>query len=189
MNISLMQSRPAAALLALLALTLWSLQGVANAAETVDLGGKVLRPDEIRQGLFPDEECEQLKAAGFKCMGFKPPVRYSLPATAFKLGSAELPDSLKKQLDSFAEVLRARQDNEHKVRVEGHADATGDPKGNLDLSRRRAEAARVYLVDQGVSPALVTAVGVGDRELVDSRNPASAANRRVVIGRDTAETK
>jgi len=61
----------------------------------------------ISEGLFPEDACEQLKAAGFKCMGFKPAVRYSLPATSFKLGSAELPETLKKQLEVFAEV-RAR---------------------------------------------------------------------------------
>lgn len=158
----------------------------AHAGQAVDLGATVPSADEIRQGLFPDEECEQLKAAGFKCMGFKPPVKYSLPATAFKVGSAELPDSLKKQLDAFADVLRARQDTDHKVRVEGHADASGDAKVNLELSQRRAEAARQYLISKGVNSNIVLAVGVGSNELVDAANPLSAANRRVVIGRDSA---
>lgn len=172
------------AALALGVASLWLAATPARADDAVDLGSKVLDPEEIRKGLFPDEECEQLKAAGFKCMGFKPPVRFSLPANSFQLGSAELPDTLKKQLDGFAEVLRARQDKDHKVRVEGHADASGDAKANLDLSRRRAEAARQYLVQKGVDGDLVKAVGVGDHELVDARNPTSAANRRVVIGRD-----
>ena len=49
-----------------------------------------------------DSQAEQLKAAGFKCMGFKPAVRFSLPTATFKIGSAELPDLLRQQLDRFA---------------------------------------------------------------------------------------
>src|ERR1700761_6978305 len=71
----------------------------------VDVGAAIPDVDAIRQGLFPDDECHQLAAAGFKCMGFKPPVRFSLPAVSFKLGSAELPDVLKRQLDQFAQAL------------------------------------------------------------------------------------
>ena len=41
--------------------------------------------------------------------GMKPAVRYSLPASSFKVGSAELPELLKKQLDVFAEVLRGKK--------------------------------------------------------------------------------
>jgi len=153
--------------------------------ETVDLGSRSPSANDINQGLFPDDECEQLKAAGFKCMGFKPPVRFSLPAVSFKVGSAELPDPVKKQLDTFADALRNRQNVDRKVRVEGHADASGDTAVNLEISQRRADAAKQYLVSKGVNPDLINAVGMGTKELKDSKNPMAAENRRVVIGRDT----
>ncbi|MBQ0961576.1 OmpA family protein [Ideonella sp. 4Y11] len=166
-------------------LALGCVGGQALAADDgVELGNKVPSANDIEQGLFPDDECEQLKAAGFKCMGFKPPVRFSLPAATFKLGSAELPEVLRQQLDAFANVLRNRRATDRKVRVEGHADASGDMAANLELSQRRADAAKQYLVDKGVSPDLVMAVGMGAKQLKDPRNPNAAENRRVVIGRE-----
>ena len=169
-----------------ISLAAWlALAGSARAAdESVDVGNRVPTADDIQQGLFPDDECEQLKAAGFKCMGFKPPVRFSLPAMSFKIGSAELPEVVMRQLDAFANVLRNRRNTDRKVRVEGHADASGDPAVNLDLSQRRADAAKQYLVGKGVNPALVNAVGMGAKAPKDARNPTAAENRRVVIGRD-----
>ena len=161
--------------------------GAVHAADdAVDVGTAIPDVDTIKSGLFPDDECRQLAAAGFKCMGFKPPIRFSLPAVSFKLGSAELPDVLKHQLDQFAQALGGRTAADDKVRVEGHADASGDAVVNDDLSRRRAENARDYLIRQGVDGGLLVAVGVGSRDLKDPANPEAATNRRVVIRRDAA---
>lgn len=164
------------------------LQAPAWADDTVDLGNQVPDAKTIQQGLFPEDECEQLKAAGFKCMGFKPAVRFSVPAVAFKLGSAELPDGVKQQLDAFANVLRTRGGSgKAQVRIEGHADATGDPATNQDLSQRRAEAARQYLIAKGVDASLLNAVGVGSRDLKNPTKPEAAENRRVTVGREPVQ--
>ena len=98
-------------------LALFQLGVGAQSAGVVDAGQAVLDPKAIAEGLFPEDECEQLKAAGFKCMGFKPSMRYSLPATSFKVGSAELPDLLKKQLEVFADVLKTRRGSGKVVRI------------------------------------------------------------------------
>ncbi len=155
-----------------------------RAGDTVDVSGGLPKAEAIQEGLFPDDECEQLKAAGFKCMGFKPAVRFSLPAVTFKVGSAELPDPLKLQLDAFAEVLKTRSSTAQKVRVEGHADASGAPAANLELSQRRAEMAKQYLVEKGVKAELLIAVGMGATEPKPGTSPSSPENRRVVIGRE-----
>lgn len=154
--------------------------------DTVNLGSAVPSAQDIQQGLFPDDECERLKANGFKCMGFKPPVRFSLPSSSFKVGSAELPEGIKRQLDAFAAVLKGKSGAGRTVRIEGHADASGEPAVNDVLSQRRAEAARDYLVSQQVSPDLLKAVGLGSKAPVDPGKPLAAVNRRVVIGRDQA---
>jgi len=156
----------------------------AQADETIDLTGKTLSVTDAQNGLFPDDACEDLKAHGFKCMGYKPPVKYSLPAASFRLGSAELPATLRNQLDVFAEALRGKTGNDHAVRIEGHADASGSAAGNKALSQRRAEAARTYLVARGVAPGMLKAVGLGSEDLIDQQHPRDATNRRVVIGRD-----
>lgn len=155
------------------------------AAETLDVGSSVPNSAAVSEGLFPEEKCEQLKAAGFKCQGFKPSVRYSLPATSFKLGSAELPDQLKKQLDVFAEVLKARRGSGKVVRIEGHADASGAAEFNELLSQRRADAVKAYLVSLGADETMLATVGAGAKEPKNAANPLAAENRRVEIGRAT----
>jgi OmpA-OmpF porin, OOP family len=157
----------------------------AAAQDAVDVGQSVPDAKSVEEGLFPEDACEQLKAAGYKCMGFKPAVRYSLPASSFKLGSAELPDVLKKQLEVFAEVLKSKRGASKAVRVEGHADASGAAAFNMQLSQKRAEAVRDYLVQLGADPTLILPVGVGTAAPKNSKDPFAAENRRVEIGRAT----
>ena len=162
-------------------------QQAAGASAAVDMGQTMPDAKAVAEGLFPEDQCDQLKAAGFKCMGFKPSMRYSLPATSFKVGSADLPDSLKRQLEVFADVLRARKGTGKVVRIEGHADASGNADANQQLSQRRAEAVRDYLVDKGADGSMLAPVGVGASSLKNAKDPFSAENRRVEIGR--AETR
>jgi OOP family OmpA-OmpF porin len=160
--------------------------GAVRAADagTVDIGTSMPSVKDVQQGLYPDDECEQLKANGYKCMGFKPPVRFSLPSASFKVGSAELPDGIKHQLDVFAQALKGKSGATRAVRIEGHADASGTDAANEVLSLKRAEAARGYLIDHGVAAEQLKAVGVGSKDLLDDKKPLSPRNRRVVIGRE-----
>ena len=152
-------------------------------SSAVDMGQTVPDAKAVAEGLFPEEACEQLKAAGYKCMGFKPAVRYSLPASSFKLGSAELPDPLKRQLEVFAEVLKGKRGSGKMVRVEGHADASGAAAANLSLSQRRAEAVKEFLVELGADPLMLEPVGVGANAPKNAKDPFAPENRRVEIGR------
>lgn len=140
----------------------------------------------VAEGLFPEDACEELVKAGFKCMGFKPAVRYALPATAFRVGSADIPDGLKRQLEVFAQVLSAKRGNGKAVRIEGHADASGSSEANQQLSQRRAEAVKEFLVARGADRAQLSAVGLGDTAPKVANNPYAPENRRVEIGRQAA---
>ena len=151
----------------------------------IDMGQADPDAKAVAEGLFPEAACEELKAAGFKCMGFKPAVRYSLPASSFKLGSADLPDPLKRQLEVFAEVLKSKRGSGKVVRVEGHADASGAAQANLSLSQRRAEAVKEFLVELGADPTMIEPVGVGANVPKNVKDPFAPENRRVEIGRAT----
>lgn len=161
--------------------------GVYAQSPAVDVGSQVPDTSAVKEGLFPEDACKELEANGFKCMGFKPAVKYSLPASSFKIGSAELPELLKKQLDVFADVLKGKKGSGRQVRVIGHADASGTPEVNQVLSVRRAEAVKSYLVQQGAEPGMLVVEGVGSRDLKNAANPTAAENRRVEIGRQTAQ--
>jgi OOP family OmpA-OmpF porin len=131
----------------------------ASGPSQVDVGSSVPSVAAVKEGLFPEDACKELEANGFKCMGFKPAIKYSLPASSFATGSATLPALLKRQLDVFADVLKGKRGTGRQVKIVGHADASGSQAGNLTLSQRRAEAVRSYLVNKGADPAMLTAVG------------------------------
>lgn len=98
----------------------------------------------------------------------------------FRTGSAELEPQSRRTLDQVALVLKAHPEVEH-VRVEGHTDETGTREFNLELSERRAEAVRNYLIRRGVRPSRLEAKGYGpDRPIAKGDDEASRAkNRRV----------
>ena len=177
--------RPGLRLITACAALLAAAQAPAQTAP-VDVGSQVPDTAAVKEGLFPEDACKELEANGFKCMGFKPAVRYSLPASSFKVGSAELPELLKKQLDVFAEVLKGKKGSGRQVRVIGHADASGTPEANQALSVKRAEAVKAYLVGKGADPDMLIVAGAGAKELKNSSNPTAAENRRVEIGRQNA---
>ena len=85
-------------------------------------------------------------------------------------------------LDNVAAVLNSHP-NIAKVVVEGHTDDRGNDAYNKDLSQRRAEAVVKFLVDKGVDPARLEAVGWGEEKPIDTNrtNRGRSANRRVVL--------
>ncbi len=65
--------------------------------------------------------------------------------------------------------------------VEGHADSQGAAAHNQDLSQRRAESVRGYLVSHGITSNRVTAQGFGvTRPIADNASPEGRANNRRV---------
>ncbi|MEC9105220.1 MAG: OmpA family protein, partial [Pseudomonadota bacterium] len=66
--------------------------------------------------------------------------------------------------------------------IEGHADEQGTREYNLALGGRRANAAREYLITQGVSPARLRTVTYGKERPIEicSVESCYAKNRRAV---------
>ncbi|MBA4168117.1 MAG: OmpA family protein, partial [Chitinophagaceae bacterium] len=70
-----------------------------------------------------------------------------------------------------------------KITIEGHTDATGKPEANKSLSLKRAEAVKLYLVQNGIEEVRLTAIGFGsEKPLESNKTPEGRAkNRRVEI--------
>ncbi|MDQ3030811.1 MAG: OmpA family protein [Myxococcota bacterium] len=70
-----------------------------------------------------------------------------------------------------------------RVRLEGHADATGNEEYNLELSERRAARVRELLIAQGIEEGRLELVGHGASRLdqAGQDEEAHALNRRVVF--------
>ncbi len=80
-------------------------------------------------------------------------------------------------------TARAAIDCPGQLRVEGHTDNTGSLEFNDELSERRAEAVRAALIQRGVPPDRVIAVGFGSRRPAADNLTADgrARNRRIEI--------
>ena len=74
--------------------------------------------------------------------------------------------------------------------VAGHTDAAGGEGYNQDLSERRADAIKRYLVDKyGINGTDLVTVGYGKSKLKDPSQPMAEANRRVqVVNMETKTT-
>jgi hypothetical protein len=99
----------------------------------------------------------------------------------FKYDSAELTPGSMQALNRVATTLRNRPGPA--LEVGGHASAEGDGPYNLDLSRRRAQTVRAYLVKRDVDPERLTSRGYGEtRPLVANFSEAGRRlNRRVEL--------
>jgi outer membrane protein OmpA-like peptidoglycan-associated protein len=85
----------------------------------------------------------------------------------------------RKTLDDAVKVLKDFPDV--KVEISGHTDSDGDRDHNIDLSRRRAESVKQYLVDKGLDAGRITTRGAGpDEPIADNKTAkGKAQNRRI----------
>jgi len=69
------------------------------------------------------------------------------------------------------------------VELQGHTDSRGADAYNLELSERRADSARDYLIAEGGSGTRLVAKGYGETQPIADNNSAAgrAQNRRVVM--------
>jgi outer membrane protein OmpA-like peptidoglycan-associated protein len=73
--------------------------------------------------------------------------------------------------------------------VAGHTDGIGGDSYNQNLSERRAETIKRYLVEKyGLTNGDLVAVGYGKTKLKDASNPADPINRRVQVVNMEAKT-
>jgi outer membrane protein OmpA-like peptidoglycan-associated protein len=83
------------------------------------------------------------------------------------------------RLDQVAAVLLTTRER-HLV-VEGHTDSQGTDSHNMDLSQRRADAVRDYLVKSDYQADLIQANGMGEgHPVADNGNAEGRANNRRV---------
>jgi outer membrane protein OmpA-like peptidoglycan-associated protein len=98
----------------------------------------------------------------------------------FAFNSAELTAEARKELDAVAESLKRPNVSKLDIAISGHTDAVGSPEYNQELSQRRAEAARQYLITQhGIDGKRLTAKGYGKTRLLLPNDPTNDLNRRV----------
>ncbi len=99
----------------------------------------------------------------------------------FDSGSTTISNGSIDLLDKISGKLKTA--NFTKLTIIGHADASGSDKINYDLSRKRAESVRQYLVDHGFPETKIAVIAKGAEEpvLSDTGAEMHELNRRVTF--------
>ncbi|HUS67643.1 MAG TPA: OmpA family protein [Kofleriaceae bacterium] len=103
-----------------------------------------------------------------------------LDVVYFDTGKATIQKRSNKLLDNVAAVL-SKHPEIKKIRVEGHTDDRGDDAFNKDLSQRRADSVRDYIIGKGLPADRIDSYGFGEEKPIapNSTKKGQAANRRV----------
>ena len=99
----------------------------------------------------------------------------------FDSGRATLRPGAREKLAKVAGIVLAYPGL--RLQVEGHTDSIGPADYNQDLSERRANAVRAFLIDQGVTSDTIGARGFGDTRPVATNGTGTGRqeNRRVEL--------
>ena len=106
-----------------------------------------------------------------------------LSGVNFEFDSARLTGESYESLDRVARSLKEWP--EVRVEIGGHTDDTGTDEYNMELSQRRADAVRDYLMSKGINGSRLVAKGYGKTDPINrsGTEEGRAQNRRVELKR------
>jgi outer membrane protein OmpA-like peptidoglycan-associated protein len=139
----------------------------------------VVSADQIEQALAPAPRTRGLVV--------RPKAPVDVPKQAinlnipFEFDSSALQQQATAQLKQLRAALTSPSLSKDQFMVAGHTDAKGSAQHNQQLSMRRAQAVKRFLVDNGVPAARLQTVGYGSEHLAVPDRPEDPANRRVEI--------
>lgn len=99
----------------------------------------------------------------------------------FQQGKARIETTSYEELDILAEMLKTN--GKMVIQLEGHTDYLGPAKQNLELSEKRVEAVKNYLIGKGITKARIKTKAFGGTQPLsrDDTPEAHTANRRVEV--------
>jgi OOP family OmpA-OmpF porin len=139
----------------------------------IDSKDKCPNEPETKNGFEDDDGCpDDLPVAVKKFTGV-------IKGIEFDNGKASIRTVSKSTLDEAAGILN--QYPSLKVQIVGHTDNVGKREFNINLSAKRAESVKAYLVDRGVAPDRVLTRGEGpDSPIADNKTrQGRQQNRRI----------
>jgi outer membrane protein OmpA-like peptidoglycan-associated protein len=132
------------------------------------------RRDQLLQveKLFEPNEAEVLRTGNsivLRLVGLS----FDSGAATIKSDQAALLEKVERAVEIFSDSV---------ITVEGHTDSFGGDESNLELSQRRADAVRAYLLaNMTLAPYRISAMGYGETRPISSNETAAgrARNRRI----------
>jgi len=103
----------------------------------------------------------------------------SMPDVLFDFNKFTLKPEAREKLAKISGIVLAYPDL--KLNIEGYTDSIGSEQYNLELSDKRADSVKGYLISQGVKPDNVSSTGFGKADPVADNSTAAGRklNRRV----------
>jgi outer membrane protein OmpA-like peptidoglycan-associated protein len=149
-------------------------QAQARAKEALEAQGKAQAASDRAEEL--EKRFAELKAKQTE-RGFE----LTLSDVLFEFDKANLKPGAERSLAPLAEFLR--ENPQRKITIEGYTDNVGSDTYNLELSRRRADSVRDFLIQSGIRGDRISTQGLGEEYPVASNNTQAGRqqNRRVQI--------
>ena len=137
--------------------------------------GCPIRDDVLR--MTPVKNTAQKIANNFKSL----PLTRKILNVHFKLNSDVIAEDSRIIVRNFVEATKNLKYT--KITVEGYTDSTGTYEENLKLSKRRAEAVKVLMIQYGVDSDEISAIGKGSVNPLANNDTeiGRAKNRRIEI--------
>jgi len=139
---------------------------------------KIDAPDMDRDGIADKLDQCPATPCGFIVDSYGCPVKVTLEINFGVNSSAIQPHSISK-IKKFAQYLLVNRGS--RVVIIGHTDSDGSTLNNLVLSKKRARAVANKLLEFGVSPSRITAIGRGESMPIasNSTEDGKRLNRRI----------
>lgn len=102
-----------------------------------------------------------------------------LEGIVFKTGKWDIESASEEILEQAFNTLD--QNKDVVVEIRGYTDNVGNPRSNMRLSQRRADAVKTWLVNKGIAADRITAKGYGDKNPIGDNKTADGRqkNRRI----------
>jgi outer membrane protein OmpA-like peptidoglycan-associated protein len=129
------------------------------------LSQSTLAPDSVRIDILRSDDRSPL--ASRKMIALEEGKRFVFEDLLFGANQSTLATEFVPELERVVRLMHVRP--KMRIRVEGHADASGPHDKNIVLAQQRAEAVKKYLMQSGISGERLESVGYGDsRPIADN---------------------